>query len=140
MFGAPVISGSYSEVTLKIFSSRQKEISHADSGTQQCPGHINVTLDPMSDSGRWLSFSDTSAIQQTAMFNLIGAAATVVDITLEFQLSDQTVAVVHPLTVAAATVGTLYWNYLDNTTAGAATAGNTNLIPLGSLSTLAAFG
>jgi len=87
-----------------------------------------------------MSYSDTTAEQQSSFFNVIGAAGTIVDIGLEFQLKDDNSTAPHALTCAGAAVGSLYFNFLDNTAAGGAGAGNTNLTPDGNVLVLAAFG
>jgi len=140
VWGAPVTGPTYSEITFKWLAHRSEPMVFDDRGTVQCPGHIKQRPPPQSDAARWVSFTDTAAEQQSSFFNVIGAAGTVVDIGLEFQLKDDNSTAPHALTVAAAVAGSLYFNYLDNTAVGGAGAGNTNLIPDGNVLPLAAFG
>lgn len=140
MFGAPVQAGLYSEATLKFLSHRTLPKTFEDTGTVQVPAHVVGRPDPASDVGRWVSFLDTAAEQQQPMFNLIGGAGTTIDITLECQMFDQTLVGTHVLTVAAGAAGFLYYNALDNTATNAATVGNNNILAIGQVSALLAFG
>jgi len=93
-----------------------------------------------SDVGKWLSFADTTAEQQIPFFLMTYGAGSIVDVSIQYQLSDQTTSAVHPLTTAAGVPGTLYWNSLDNTAVSAATVGANNLVTMGAVSSLFAFG
>jgi len=140
MFGAPTSSGVYSEANLRFYGHRSKEQTYEDNGNGTFPAHVSAHPDPDSDSGRWISFLDTATEQQTVLFNVIGATGTTVDVTLEAMFADPLLSSPHTLTCAAATVGALYFNYLDNTALNGATVGNGNLSPIGAVTALLAFG
>jgi hypothetical protein len=109
-----------------------------DQGTVQMPAHIVTRPNRFSFANLWTL---TGAVDITSgLFHLDCPQYSIIEITVQYMETDITSNPARLLTVAAATAGNWYHNFLDNTALNAVTVGPLLWTPIGDVTVLAAFG
>lgn len=136
VYGAPAVGPTPSSVNVAWFGTHALPRRVTDTGTLQAPAHLRCGPSKGSFTSMWqlVSAADTT----NTMFVLSVGAGAIIDIHLSYAMQEPSSGVKN-LTTAGATAGTMYYNYLDNTTVALATGANL-LSPLGEIAVAPAFG
>ncbi len=109
--GVPALGTAPQTVTVEWKGNQAPSTIHSDTGSGVIPAHIS-TVPPMDSSDRWWSISGSN--ESEVLFVVGGGVGTVVDVLVTVRLADDEAAVAAENgTAAGATVGRVYFNYLD---------------------------
>lgn len=112
MWGQPAALGSgNTRIVCEWTGANAPSTIHSDTATGVRPSVID-TSPPADSSDRWWSISGSN--ESETLFEVTGPAGTIIDVHLSLRMPDDESGVAAESgTGAAASVGTVYWNYLD---------------------------
>lgn len=112
LWGQPVALGSQnSRVACEWVGYNAPSTIHSDTATGVRPSFVD-SVPPKDSSNAWWSISGVN--DSETLFNVTGPTGTVIDVHLSVRFADNEVsAPAENGTAAAASVGRVYWNYLD---------------------------
>lgn len=107
----PALGATPGNVQLEWVGTNAPSTLHSDTSNGIMPAYIS-TRPPIDSSDRWWSISGSGETDQLCLISC--PQFSTIDVTCSIRFADDEAAVAaEPGTGAAATAGTVYWNYLD---------------------------
>jgi len=107
----PALGSATTPILIEWLGLNSPSTIHSDTAVGVRPGFVN-SRPPVDSSDRWWSISGNN--ESEVLCNLVGPAGTIVDVDCSVRFADNEAAVAGEAgTGAAATVGKVYFNFLD---------------------------
>jgi len=124
----PALGSAPTSLQVEWLGNQAPSTIHSDTAIGVRPAFVD-TRPPLDSSDRWWSISGTNGSE--VLFNYTGPAGSIVDVMLSFRLNDDEAAIFGEAgTAAGATIGVMYYNYLDGfASKKLAPVGGVNILP-----------
>jgi len=108
----PALGATSTPIVVEWLGTNAPSTIHSDSPMGVDASHI-TTIPPVDSTASWWNISGGAA-ENEVLFKITGPVGTIIDVDLSLRFADDEAAVnAESGTGAAATVGRVYWNYLD---------------------------
>ncbi len=112
----PALGAAQTSVSVEWVGTNAPSVLHSDTTMGVRPAHV-FSVPPAGSSSQWWSITGSGETDQLFIINIgTGSSNVIIDVVVDLRFVDNEAAIATSVNPAAATAGTLYYNYLDGFT------------------------